>query len=327
MTRVLVTGGAGYIGSHTAKFLHGAGFEPIVLDDLSAGHEWAVKWGPLVEGNLSDGALLQHVLYAHKITAVIHFAASAYVSESMQDPKKYFRNNVTNTLTLLDQMLEAGVKHIVFSSSCATYGIPQSVPIREEEPQNPVNPYGESKLFAERVLRWYGEAYGLSWMALRYFNAAGADPDSELGEDHSPETHLIPLAMDAALGQRPSLEIYGSDYATPDGTAVRDYVHVTDLADAHVQALRYLLSAGKSTAVNLGTGRGYSVQEVVAAVEHATRSRIPVRTAHRRPGDPPQLVADPRKAAALLGWEPRYSDIETIVETAWCWRGTRMGVR
>jgi len=226
--RVLVTGGAGYIGSHTAKVLARAGFEPIVLDNLSAGHRCAVKWGPLVEGNLGDSTLLREVIKSHRIQAVVHFAGFAYVGESMQRPRQYFRNNVTYTLRLLDAMTDMWVKHIVFSSSCATYGIPTSVPIREEQVQTPINPYGESKRMVERILAWYGEAYGLRWTALRYFNAAGADPDGELGEDHSPETHLIPLAIQAALGEKPALEIYGTDYPTPDRTAVRDYTHVID---------------------------------------------------------------------------------------------------
>ncbi|GAB6876185.1 UDP-glucose 4-epimerase GalE [Thermaerobacter litoralis] len=322
--RVLVTGGAGYIGSHTAKALARSGFEPVVFDNLSTGHRWAVKWGPLIEADLADKAAIRATLQAYQVEAVIHFAASAYVGESVQNPRKYFRNNVVNTLNLLDAMQDAGVKHIVFSSTCATYGVPESVPIPEDHPQRPVNPYGESKLFIERALRWYQEAYGFRWAALRYFNAAGADPDGELGEAHDPETHLIPLVIEVALGQRPYVEIYGTDYPTRDGTAVRDYVHVADLAEAHVLALHYLLDGAESTALNLGTGKPYSVREVIAAVEHVSRKEVAVREAPRRPGDPPVLVANVEKAKALLGWEPRYTEIECIIETAYRWHAKRL---
>ena len=317
--RILVTGGAGYIGSHTAKALIQAGHEPVVFDNLSEGHRWSVKWGPLVEGDLSDGALVRHVIATHGIKAVIHFAAHAYVGESMHRPREYFRNNVTNTLSLLDAMLEAGVCRIVFSSSCATYGIPRNVPITESHPQNPISPYGESKRAVERFLHWYGRAYGLDWMALRYFNAAGADPDGEIGEDHHPETHLIPIAIQAALGKRPFVEVYGTDYPTPDGTAIRDYIHVTDLARAHVLALHYLLGGGASAALNLGTGEGKSVREVIAAVERVIGHRVPVREAARRSGDPRVLVANPAKAGRVLDWRPQYSSLDTIVETASSW--------
>jgi len=321
--RVLVTGGAGYIGSHTAKVLAHSGFEPIVLDNLSTGHRWAVKWGPLVEGDLGDSALVREVIRSYGVQAVVHFAAFAYVGESMQRPRQYFRNNVTYTLRLLDAMMDQCVQHIVFSSSCATYGIPASVPIREEQVQTPINPYGESKRMVERILPWYGEAYGLRWTALRYFNAAGADPDGELGEDHSPETHLIPLAIHAALGQKPALEIYGTDYSTPDRTAIRDYTHVMDLAEAHVAALRHMLKSHENAAINLGTGSGHSVRQVVAAVERVSGRRVPVREVQRRAGDPPELIADPDKAKDLLGWQPRYSSLECIVQTAWNWHISR----
>lgn len=325
-SRILVTGGAGYIGSHTAKLLKASGFEPVVLDNLSTGHRRAVKWGPLIEHDLSDPAAIRNILTIQRIGAVIHFAANAYVGESMRDPRKYFRNNVVSTLNLLEGMLDAGVKHIVFSSSCATYGIPEAVPIQEDQPQRPVNPYGESKLFIERALHWYAKAYGFCWMALRYFNAAGADPDGELGEWHDPETHLIPLAMRAALDDREPVEIYGIDYPTPDGTAVRDYIHVTDLADAHLLALRHLISGGSCAALNLGTGRGHSVREVIAAVEKASGRRVITRLAGRRAGDPPALVADAAKAEAILGWKPRYSALKTITETAWNWLTVGSGV-
>jgi len=321
--RVLVTGGAGYIGSHTAKVLARSGFEPIVLDNLSTGHRWAVKWGPLIEGDLGDSTLIREVIKTHRVQAVVHFAGFAYVGESMQRPRQYFRNNVTYTLRLLDAMTDSWVKHIVFSSSCATYGIPTSIPIREEQVQTPINPYGESKRMVERILAWYGEAYGLRWTALRYFNAAGADPDGELGEDHSPETHLIPLAIQAALGEKPALDIYGTDYPTPDRTAIRDYTHVMDLAEAHVAALRHMLKSHENAAINLGTGSGHSVRQVVGAVERVSRRRVPIQEVKRRAGDPPELVADPAKARELLGWQPRHSSLENIVQTAWNWHISR----
>lgn len=321
--RVLVTGGAGYIGSQTSKLLMATGHEPVVLDNLSTGHRWAVRWGEYVEGDLADTAQVREALERHAIEAVIHFAASAYVGESMQNPRKYFHNNVTNTLKLLDAMLDAGVRYMVFSSSCATYGLPDRLPITEMEPQRPVNPYGESKLFVERVLRWYGEVYGLHWMALRYFNAAGADPDGEIGEIHDPETHLIPLVIQAALGQRSQLDVFGTDYPTADGTAVRDYIHVVDLARAHISALDHLSSGGDSMALNLGTGHGHSVKEVVQTVERVAQRPVPVREAPRRAGDPPALVADATRAAHVLGWTPGCSDLETVVTTAWRWHESR----
>ena len=321
--RVLVNGGAGYIGSQTSKLLMATGHEPVVLDNLSTGHRWAVRWGEYVEGDLADTAQVREALERHAIEAVIHFAASAYVGESMQNPRKYFHNNVTNTLKLLDAMLDAGVRYMVFSSSCATYGLPDRLPITEMEPQRPVNPYGESKLFVERVLRWYGEVYGLHWMALRYFNAAGADPDGEIGEIHDPETHLIPLVIQAALGQRSQLDVFGTDYPTADGTAVRDYIHVVDLARAHISALDHLSSGGDSMALNLGTGHGHSVKEVVQTVERVAQRPVPVREAPRRAGDPPALVADATRAAHVLGWTPGCSDLETVVATAWRWHESR----
>src|SRR5918993_701761 len=310
--RVLVTGGAGYIGSHTAKILAAAGHEPVVLDNLSEGHRWAVRWGPLIEGDLADGSLIQKVLADYEIQAVIHFAASAYVGESVRNPSTYFRNNVSNSLTLLDAMRAVGVDTIVFSSSCATFGVPQNVPIPDDHPQQPINPYGESKLFIERVLHWYGEAYGLHWMALRYFNAAGADPDGDLGECHEPETHLIPSVIEAVLGHRQAFDLYGATYPTPDGTAVRDFVHVTDLANAHQHALQYLVNDGGNAALNLGTGIGSSVREVIAAVERVSGRRVPVRERSGRGGDPPILTADAQRAGQLLQWRPQYADLSTI---------------
>ncbi len=317
--RVLVTGGAGYIGSHTAKALARAGHQPMVLDNLSSGHRWAVKWGPLLEQDLADTPALLRALQSNGIDAVLHFAASLLVGESVREPRKYFWNNEVNTLRLLDVMLEAGAKHIVFSSSAAVYGEPERVPIPEEHSTRPVNPYGETKLMMEHTLHWYGNAYGLRWIALRYFNAAGADPEGELGEAHSPETHLLPLVVKAALGLRPKVEIYGTDYPTPDGTAIRDYIHVTDLAEAHVRALEYLAQGGPSQPLNLGTGRGHSVREVIDAVGKVSPRPVPVHEGPRRPGDPPILVADSSRAAEVLGWTPQRSGLEAIVESAWNW--------
>jgi UDP-glucose-4-epimerase GalE len=317
---IMVTGGAGYIGSHACKALAKAGYQPIAFDSLARGHRDAVRWGPLVEGDLADGALLVDTIRRFEVAAVMHFAAFAYVGESMTRPELYFRNNVVNSLGLLEAMRETGVRAMVFSSTCATYGIPDSVPIAETAPQRPVNPYGESKLMVERALHWHGMAHGLAHVALRYFNAAGADPQGEAGERHEPETHLIPLVLQTALGQRAQIEVYGSDYPTPDGTAIRDYIHVGDLADAHVRALAYLERGGASIALNLATGRGYSVREVIAAAERITGRRIPQRAAGRRAGDPPALVADARSARELLGWTPRLSDLDTIITTAWNWQ-------
>jgi len=322
---VLVTGGAGYIGSHACKALAAAGHRPVTLDSFVYGHRWAVKWGPLVEGSLADGTLLRKTLEDFGIDAVMHFAAFAYVGESMQDPGKYFRNNVANTVTLLDAMVETGVRDIVFSSTCATYGIPDAVPIAEDHPQRPVNPYGESKLFIERALGWYGIAHGVRSASLRYFNAAGADPDGEIGEDHDPETHLIPLVIQTALGQRPRVQIFGTDYPTRDGSAIRDYIHVTDLAAAHVTALERLTDGSGGFALNLGTGIGHSVKEVIATVERVSGRAVNAKECARRPGDPPILVAKPGLAAEFLEWEPRHSDLETIVSTALQWHGSHPG--
>src|SRR5437764_6394592 len=312
---ILVTGGAGYVGSHACKALAAAGYRPVVYDNLSRGHAQAVRWGPLVEGDLHDRACLIAALRSHEIAAVMHFAAFAYVGESVGEPELYYRNNVGGTLALLAAMREAEVRTIVFSSTCAVYGVPDSVPIRETTPKAPLNPYGETKLAIERALHWYGDAYGLRYAALRYFNAAGADPDGEIGEDHDPETHLIPRVLRAALGRGDPVEIYGSDYPTPDGTAVRDYIHVVDLADAHVRALEYLIDGGHSAALNLGTGQGHSVREVIDAVERVSNHKVARREAARRIGDPPELVADASLVAQQLDWHPRSSDLETIIKT------------
>ncbi len=317
--RVLVTGGAGYIGSHTCKHLAGSGHAPVVFDDLSQGHEGAVKWGPLERGSLNDPARLAEAFARHRVDAVVHFAASALVGESMSDPGKYFRNNTLGTFNLIEAMRQAGVGTIVFSSTCATYGNPVRVPIDEGHPQAPVNPYGESKLMVEKMLRWYGECHGLRWMALRYFNAAGADPDGEIGEDHDPESHLIPLVIGGALGTRPPVKVFGTDYETPDGTAVRDYIHVVDLADAHRRAIDCLTAGTPSQAINLGTGAGHSVRQVIDTVGRVSGRAVPFDLAPRRPGDPPELVADPTRARDVLDWTPRYADLTAIVQHAWNW--------
>lgn len=320
---ILVTGGAGYIGSHTCKALARAGYTPVVLDNLVYGHQWAVKWGPLAQGDIRDADFVDAVLEQFKPLAVMHFAAYAYVGESVTDPGKYYDNNVGGTITLLEAMRRAGCGNIVFSSTCATYGEPVASPMDETHPQNPINPYGRSKLMIENMLADYGTAYGLSHLSLRYFNAAGADPDGELGEDHDPETHLVPLAIDAALGKRPPLKVFGTDYPTPDGTCIRDYIHVTDLAGAHVLALEHLRGAGASGMLNLGTGSGNSVLEVLGAVKRAGGVAVPWESAPRREGDPQALVASAGRAAEVLGWAPQYTDIETIVGTAWRWHASR----
>lgn len=317
--RILVTGGAGFIGSHTAKALAQQGDKPVVLDNLSAGSREAVRWGPLIVGDVGDSDLVRSVIREHGIEAVIHFAAYTAVGESMGRPAAFFRNNLINTAMLLDVMLAEGVDMMVFSSSCAVYGPPETTPINEDHPRRPISPYAESKLMVEQMLRWYGELSGLRWAALRYFNAAGADPDGDLGERHDPETHLIPLVIQAAIGKLPELQIFGTDYPTPDGTAVRDYTHVSDLAAAHVDALRHLRSSGESIAVNIGSGRGYSVREIIDVVERVGGRPVPTRDAPRRAGDPPALIADNRLARETFGWKPCRSDIETIIRSAWEW--------
>jgi len=316
---ILVTGGAGYIGSHTCKHLAAAGYLPVVLDNLVQGHQWAVKWGPLIVGDISDSELVRRTVHDFGIKAVIHFAAHAYVGESVQNPRKYFRNNVSGTLAFLDTILDCGINKLVFSSSCATYGLPDQLPIKEDQSQRPINPYGASKLMIENVLRWYGNAYGLRTVILRYFNAAGADPEGEIGEDHSPETHLIPLLIASAQRKTPPVEIFGTDYDTKDGTAIRDYIHVWDLAAAHVSAVSHVLLGGPSDQLNLGTGRGHTIREVILAVEEVGGRKVPYRPGPRRQGDPPALVADATRAGDMLGWQPKFSELRTIVETAWRW--------
>jgi len=317
-TKVLVTGGAGYVGSHVCKALAAAGHELVVYDNLSRGNEAAVRWGPLEIGDVGDGARLRDVIARHRPGGVMHFAALADVAESVKRPDLYYENNVAGAVSLLEAMRELGVKAFVFSSTCAIYGVPLSVPIAEDHPTHPVNPYGAGKLMIERMLRDFHSAEGIRSISLRYFNAAGADPDGEIGESHDPETHAIPSAIAAALGSLP-FQIYGSDYATPDGTAVRDYVYVNDLADAHIAALLYLLNGGATTAINLGSGIGTSVFEIVRAVERVSGRTLRLTHESRRNGDPPVLVADIRYARALLGWQPRYREIDDIVRTAWHW--------
>ncbi|MEJ5375783.1 MAG: UDP-glucose 4-epimerase GalE [bacterium] len=316
---VLVTGGAGYIGSHTCKRLAQHGFLPVTLDNLEYGHPWAVKWGPLVQGDLCDANQIHTAIERYGIQAVLHFASYAYVGESVENPRKYMRYNVLNGLNVLDAMVRTGVKDIIFSSTCATYGIPESIPISEDLPQMPVNPYGESKLYMEKALQWYGRAYGIRWVALRYFNAAGADPEGEIGEDHTPETHLIPLVIRAALGKGEPVQVFGTDYQTPDGTAIRDYIHVMDLAEAHILALEHLRSGGPSLGLNLGTGKGHSVKEVIESVERVSGKRVPRMNAPRRAGDPPVLVADASRAREILGWKPQWVELDKIVDTALRW--------
>lgn len=316
--RILVTGGAGYVGSHAVKLLVASGHEVVVYDNLKAGHRDAVQGAELVVGDLLEQDRLADLLSKQNIDAVMHFAALAYVGDSVREPAVYYRNNVVGTLSLLDAMRTAGVGKIVFSSTCATYGIPTQVPIPEDHPQQPINPYGCTKLAIEWALADYSRAYGLGYAALRYFNAAGAALDGSLGEDHSPETHLIPIALEVAAGKRGDMEIFGDDYPTPDGTAVRDYIHVDDLAAAHLAAIERL-EPGNELKLNLGTGRGWSVQQVLDVCRQVTGKPIPARVAPRRPGDPSKLVARSDSAAEKLGWRAEHSDLETIVASAWRW--------
>jgi UDP-glucose-4-epimerase GalE len=318
---ILVSGGAGYIGSHAARALRCSGYEVVLYDNLSTGFRRLAKGFELVEGDIADEARLRPVLA--RVDAVMHFAAHAYVGESVENPRKYFQNNVVAALSLLNSAMDAGIHRFVFSSTCAVYGIPEQMPITEETPREPVNPYGTSKLFFENALEAYSRAYGLRSLCLRYFNAAGADESGEIGELHDPETHLIPLALAASNENGPELQIYGSDYPTPDGTCVRDYIHVNDLADAHVRALRHLERAdgekgSEPLAINLGTGRGHSVLEVIRAAENATGRPVRRTIGPRRPGDPPILVADPAKAQSMLGWTAQ-RNLGDIVSSAWRW--------
>ena len=316
---ILVTGGAGYIGSHACKALAGAGYLPVVYDNLSRGHRELVRWGPLEEGDLADGRRLAEVLRAHRPAAVLHFAAFIAVGESVREPLLYYRNNVGGALSLLSAMEEAGVQTIVFSSTAAVYGDPERVPLTEEAPRRPVNPYGRGKRLIEELLEDQAASRGLRYASLRYFNAAGADPDGETGERHEPETHLIPLVLRAAQRRGAPLTLFGDDYDTPDGTCIRDYIHVSDLAQAHVLAVQALLAGRPSGAFNLGSGEGYSVREVIETCRRVTGEAIPVTVGPRREGDPPRLVADPSRARQQLDWRPALSDLDTIVRTAWEW--------
>ena len=320
MTSILVTGGAGYIGSHTCKALRRAGFDPISYDNLSRGNPEAVQWGALERGYLTDKPHLRETLARYQPAAVIHFAALAYVGESNLNPALYYQNNVGGTAVLLEAMRECGIGKIVFSSSCAVYGAPADIPISEKACNAPINPYGTTKMICEQMLRECALAFPLSSIALRYFNAAGADPDGEIGECHVPETHVIPLLLDAAVGEGKAFTIFGDDYPTADGTCVRDYIHVSDLADAHVRALHALLNGTESIVLNLGTGRGWSIRELIAAVRQVTGRDFPVQVGSRRPGDPPVLVADASHTRHELGWQPRYPDLITQVTHAWAWR-------
>ncbi|MBM9512998.1 UDP-glucose 4-epimerase GalE [Desulfogranum marinum] len=316
---ILVTGGAGYIGSHTCKVLKGNGYLPVTYDNLVYGHKEAVKWGPFEEGDILDSDRLREVFEQYKPSAVIHFAAFGYVGESVVDPGKYYTNNVAGTVNLLELMRSVGCEKIVFSSTCATFGIPDALPLTEASPQRPINPYGWSKLMIEQILADYDTAYGLKHVALRYFNAAGADLDGETGENHTPETHLIPLVLEAALGKREKIVVYGNDYQTSDGTAIRDYVHVMDLADAHVKSLELLAATGTSDQFNLGSETGTSVKEIIDITASVSDTRVPFEYGPRRDGDPPLLVANAEKAKRILLWKPRFSETSTIIQSAYDW--------
>ena len=317
--KFFVTGGAGYIGSHMCKALHHAGHEVIVIDNLSTGNEWAVKWGPLEKIDLRDTEQLRQVFDTHKPAGVYHFAAFSYVGESVENPAKYYDNNVAGAISLLDVMRDHSCHNIVFSSTSATYGVPEMQPIDEECPQIPINPYGRSKLMIETIMKDYASAYGLRPAFLRYFNACGADPDGEIGEAHDPETHLIPRVLMAASGHIEALDVYGTDFPTEDGTAIRDYIHVCDLADGHLAAMDALAAEKEPFACNLGTGAGVSVRDVIRSVEKVTGVNVPTRETGRRPGDPPVLVASTKKANERLGFKPKYVEMDDIVETAWKW--------
>jgi UDP-glucose-4-epimerase GalE len=316
---ILVVGGAGYIGSHMCKYLSSHGYLPIVLDNLIYGHRQAVKWGPFFKGSMDDRGLLRRIFSEYPVSSVMHFAAFCYVGESVTDPAKYYQNNVASTIALLEVMAEEGIPGFIFSSTCATYGEPKEIPMTEDHPLSPINPYGRTKLMVEQMLGDFKAAYGLESVCLRYFNAAGADPDGELGEDHDPETHLIPLVLQTALGQRPRIDVFGNDYPTNDGTCIRDYIHIVDLAQAHLLALERLLNGQPGGVYNLGNGEGYSVSKVIEIARQKTGKSIPVNVTERRAGDPAMLVGSSEKATKELGWKPQFPELEAIIETAWNW--------
>ena len=320
---VLVAGGAGYIGSHACKALKAAGYLPVTLDNLSTGYREAVKWGPLIEADIRDRVAVREAVAEYGIKAAIHFAAFSLVGESVKNPAKYYDNNVGAGVTFAETLIGSGVEALVFSSTAATYGVPSASPIPEDHATVPINPYGASKLAFEGALRWLGEAHPFRWTALRYFNAAGADPDGEIGESHEPETHLIPNLCKAVVGTGPALTVFGQDYPTPDGTPIRDYIHVTDLAEAHVIAIRRLLDGAESGIFNVGTGEGATVMQIIAAAEAALGQKVPYTVGPRRAGDPPSLVADSSRLKAAFGWTPRYSDLDTIIRTAARWQRER----
>lgn len=320
MKNILIVGGAGYIGSQTNKLLSRRGYKTVVFDNLSTGHRSLARWGEFFKGDLANPIDLARCFGKYHFSAVMHFAAYTYVGESVSDPGKYYRNNVSNTLNLLDAMRAAGVKKLIFSSSCAVYGLPATLPMRENFPFSPVNPYGRTKLMMEQIMADYAAAYGLKYTALRYFNAAGADPNGEIGEMHNPETHLIPLVLDAAMGRRKNIKVFGGNYKTHDGTCVRDYIHVVDLASAHMLALRYLERGGSSGGFNLGNGKGFSVLEVIKIAEKVSNKKIKIKIVPRRSGDPAALVASSLHARTVLGWKPEYTNLETIISHAWQWQ-------
>lgn len=316
---ILVTGGAGYIGSHVCKLLFSKGYTPVTFDNLVYGHKASVKWGPFIEGDLVNKDQITQALKTYKPIAVIHFAAYSYVGESVHKPAKYYRNNVLGSLNLLEAMQENDISNLIFSSTCATYGIPKEIPISDSHPQNPINPYGNTKLIMEQMMADFSKAYKLNYVSLRYFNAAGADPEGEIGEDHTPETHLIPLVLQTALGKREKIEIFGDDYPTEDGTCIRDYIHVCDLADAHLLALGYLEKGGDSRAFNLGNGNGFSVKQVIETAKKVTNKDIPYVISSRREGDPATLIGDAENIKQCLNWTPQFPSLEEIIETAWNW--------
>jgi UDP-glucose 4-epimerase len=322
---ILVVGGAGYIGSHVNKLLYQRGYQTVVFDSLIYGHRDFVKWGEFLLGDLNNKNDIRLCFEKYPIEAVMHFSAFTYVGESVTDPAKYYQNNVVGTLNLLGFMREFNVKYFIFSSTCATYGVPEKIPLTEDHIQNPINPYGESKLMIEKILRDFDAAYGIKHVNLRYFNAAGADPDAEIGERHDPETHLIPLVLDVAAGKRDDIKVFGTDYNTPDGTCVRDYIHVSDLAEAHILVLEYLLGGGSSDSFNLGNGEGYSVKEVIETAREVTGKDISAVNTDRRPGDPPKLIGNADKIKKALGWKPKYAELKKIIKTAWNWHSSSGG--